>query len=273
MAKRDIPEINAGSMADIAFLLLIFFLVTTTMDRDKAYIRPIPKKVDVETPPVDIQERDICDIVANSQNQLMVRGEIIKNPDDISDYVLEFFRTNEDLSTSEMIAASGNRNHPGFNFPFYNRFGMAEINGKIEQTTLEAEEVERTPGAEAAYIEYFWSKVSEWEKRKRALKLYKKAELPELSSQAHVRIEVQINTGYEYFAKIHSEINEAIFELRDEASKDLWGIDYARIVTQLGNEPTEDEITKKKIFQEYLDKMELLKVLYPDRIIEVTPKK
>lgn len=272
MAKRDIPEINAGSMADIAFLLLIFFLVTTTMDRDKAYIRPIPKKVDIQDP-VEIQERDICAIVANSQNQLMVRGEIIENPDDISDYVLEFFRTNEGLSTAETVAASGNRNHPGFDFPFYNRFGMAEIDRKIEETTEQAEIVEKTPGAEAAFIEYHWNKVSEWEKRKRALKLYKKAELPELSSQAHVRIEVQINTGYEYFAKIHSEINEAIFELRNEASKDLWGIEYSRIVTQLGNEPTEEEYAKKKIFQEYLDKMELLKVLYPDRIIEVTPKK
>ena len=52
MAKRDIPEINAGSMADIAFLLLIFFLVTTTMDRDQAYKRRIPKKIDVPQPPV-----------------------------------------------------------------------------------------------------------------------------------------------------------------------------------------------------------------------------
>ncbi|MDB3907862.1 biopolymer transporter ExbD, partial [Crocinitomicaceae bacterium] len=50
MAKRDIPEINAGSMADIAFLLLIFFLVTTTMEKDTAYIRYIPKKIDIPQP-------------------------------------------------------------------------------------------------------------------------------------------------------------------------------------------------------------------------------
>ena len=94
MAKRDIPEINAGSMADIAFLLLLFFLVTTTMDKDQAYIRNIPKKIDL--PPIDnkVQERDILAIKANNQNQLMVRDNIFSDPDKISDFILKFYQTN-----------------------------------------------------------------------------------------------------------------------------------------------------------------------------------
>lgn len=273
MAKRDIPEINAGSMADIAFLLLIFFLVTTTMDRDKAYIRPIPKKVETKIPPPPIQQRDICDIVANSANQLMFRKKLVENPDDISDMVLEFFQTNEKLTSAETAVASMDPSHPGFQFPFYNRFGMAEIDRKIAETTKEAEDIEAVDDADPVLVEYYWTKVSEWEKKKKALKLYGKAELPEISPQAHIRIEVQIKTGYELFAKIHSEINEAIYQLRDEASNRIWGFDYGRIVTQLGNEPTQEETAKMKIFNEYLAKMELLKALYPDRIIEVTPKK
>ena len=50
-----------------------------------------------------------------------------------------------------------------------------------------------------------------------------KSELPEISSQAHVRIEVQKGTEYGLFAKIQSELEEAIFVLRDKAAKDaLW---------------------------------------------------
>ena len=97
MAKRDIPEINAGSMADIAFLLLIFFLVTTTMDKDQAYIRSIPRKIEVKEP-VEVEKRNILAIKANSQNQLMVRGEIFSDPDKISEFVLKFYRSNQKMA-------------------------------------------------------------------------------------------------------------------------------------------------------------------------------
>lgn len=78
MARRDTPEINAGSMADIAFLLLIFFLVTTTMDVDTGITRllpPIPEEEQDVT--VDVKERNVLVVLINRDDQLMVDGELM----------------------------------------------------------------------------------------------------------------------------------------------------------------------------------------------------
>lgn len=74
MARRDNAEINAGSMADIAFLLLIFFLVTTTMDVDSGIARKLPEKSE-ETPEVLIKQKNVLDIVVNRNNQILVEGD------------------------------------------------------------------------------------------------------------------------------------------------------------------------------------------------------
>ena len=77
--RRGLPEINAGSMADIAFLLLIFFLVTTTMDQDTGINRKLPPMPDSEqeTPP-EINAKNIYVVLINSNNQLLVEGEIMQ---------------------------------------------------------------------------------------------------------------------------------------------------------------------------------------------------
>ncbi len=252
MAKRDIPEINAGSMADIAFLLLIFFLVTTTMDKDQAYVRQIPKKVEV--PPKDLPEvekRNICLIKANAQNQLMVRAEVMQNPDEISERVIEWYTTNEKV------------NDPTNNFPMYSRITMKEIDDQIAVALQEAETVENTPDADPSIVDYKYKVVDEWEGKKRALQLYGKKQLPEIHGQAHVRVEVQKGTEYKLFAKIQSEIEEALYELRDKAAIDIFNESYGTIKRRyLMDKDAEDK-----------DKLALLDILYPGRIIEVTPKR
>ena len=161
MAKREIPEINAGSMADIAFLLLIFFLVTTTMDRDQAYVRNIPKKVEVDPEDrPDVEKRNIFPIRANSQNQLMIRTELMQNPDDISDRVIDFYRTNEQS------------NDVTNNFPMYSRISMGEIDAALEAAIEDAEATEEIPNAMQDIIDFKWRIVDEWEKKKQALQLY-----------------------------------------------------------------------------------------------------
>ncbi|MFZ1751822.1 MAG: biopolymer transporter ExbD [Saprospiraceae bacterium] len=69
-------EINAGSMADIAFLLLIFFLVTTTISEDKGVLVKLPEWSPELPPPLPINERNVFSVLINAQNQLLVRGNL-----------------------------------------------------------------------------------------------------------------------------------------------------------------------------------------------------
>ncbi|MFZ9733328.1 MAG: ExbD/TolR family protein, partial [Schleiferiaceae bacterium] len=64
--KRAVPEINAGSMADIAFLLLIFFLVTTTMDVDKGLLVKLPPWTEEQSEEQDIKEKNIFVVLVNA---------------------------------------------------------------------------------------------------------------------------------------------------------------------------------------------------------------
>ncbi len=79
MARREAPEINSGAMADIAFMLLIFFLVATTMDVDSGLARMLPPKVD-ENEPKDnniVKDRNIFVVQINSQDRIAIKGEPI----------------------------------------------------------------------------------------------------------------------------------------------------------------------------------------------------
>lgn len=75
MARREAPEVNAGSMADIAFLLLIFFLVTTTIETDSGISRKLPEWQPEEQDPPVIKERNIFQVLVNANNQLLVEEE------------------------------------------------------------------------------------------------------------------------------------------------------------------------------------------------------
>jgi len=122
--RRSLPEINAGSMADIAFLLLIFFLVTTTMDVDTGIKRKLPPLPDEENQPeqVDFHKNNILviDCSPNSDIVLIETGaEEAGNgkPFDVNEIkgpVMTFLANNgrnPDLSESPSKAVVSIRSH------------------------------------------------------------------------------------------------------------------------------------------------------------------
>ncbi len=88
---RKTPEVPAASLADIAFMLLIFFLVTTTMDVDSGLERRLPQWVDPETLDDDqeIKERNVFVVLVNKNNDLLVENEYA-NIEDLRERAKEF---------------------------------------------------------------------------------------------------------------------------------------------------------------------------------------
>ena len=99
MAKK-IPEIPSASLADIAFMLLIFFLVTTTMDVDSGLERRLPQWVDPDELPDDqqIRERNVFVVLVNRNNDLLVENEY-ERLENLRDRAKEFMANPNDDPT------------------------------------------------------------------------------------------------------------------------------------------------------------------------------
>ncbi|WP_420387933.1 ExbD/TolR family protein [Roseivirga sp.] len=111
--NRPTQEVNAGSMADIAFLLLIFFLVTTQIATDKGLPMILPPKSDIidEAP---LNERNVLNVQVNSYDRLLVENEPLEDISELRnlvyDFVLNFGQPGEkkkvdDVSDQEVFAS------------------------------------------------------------------------------------------------------------------------------------------------------------------------
>ena len=75
MASKETPQFNSSSMADISFLLLLYFLLTTTFDSDYGLMRQLPAIPEDETEQTPIKERNVLEVFLNFSDALMVEGE------------------------------------------------------------------------------------------------------------------------------------------------------------------------------------------------------
>lgn len=91
--KRQAPSLNTTSTADISFMLLTFFLVTSSMDIDKVMTRPLPKEEKEEPQVVNIDKRTVMQIAIMEDNSLRI-GETAIARKQLRERVMKFVKSN-----------------------------------------------------------------------------------------------------------------------------------------------------------------------------------
>lgn len=202
MAKRELEEINAGSMADIAFLLLIFFLVTTTMNFPKVLEERLPQKIDDIIDPPLVKKENVLEILANKNDQILIegnRGEI----EDIKDKVIEFY------------------DHP-ISSPVWPK--LEPIN-----EVLVTQQITKYQGLTSSYPEIFGygDTLRKWEFKKRVIEAI--GPYNEISDKAMITIQLDNATSFKTYVSVLNEIMAGINELRSDLCLAKFGVPYNKI--------------------------------------------
>jgi len=89
--SEQIPELNTSSTADISFMLLIFFLVTSSMDTDKGLMRQLPPPPQQEQPPTDIQKDHVMSVTLDANDRLACNGTLL-TPEQLTQQVMQLVK-------------------------------------------------------------------------------------------------------------------------------------------------------------------------------------
>ena len=87
--SEQIPELNTSSTADISFMLLIFFLVTSSMDTDKGLLRQLPPPPQEQQPPTDVRKDHVLQVTLDANDQLSIDGTLI-TPKQLKEQLITF---------------------------------------------------------------------------------------------------------------------------------------------------------------------------------------
>jgi biopolymer transport protein ExbD len=268
MARRELAEINAGSMADIAFLLLIFWLVTTTIDSDEGIKRQLPPPVppDIDVP--QAKEQNVFNVKVNFLDLLLVEGE----PLDIADLknkakdfliatgdgVMSHTVGREVVGRSrDVVLITGGNGKTNAAFPERVWVRKAEVRqriGEYEMFVSTAEDDNRRKN---------YSKVlQKWREKLTTINLLG-GDYKELPSSALISMQNDNNTTYNTYLQVQNELQSAVNELRDELAVAKFGRTYKEL-EDLYDRNADDKVLLSKIVA--------VRSVYPQRISEAEPR-
>ena len=268
MARRELQEINAGSMADIAFLLLIFWLVTTTIDSDEGIKRQLPPPVppDIDVP--QAKEQNVFNVKVNFLDQLLVEGEPL-DLDELKDKAKNFLIATGDGVMShtlgvktiarnrEVELVTGANGKTNAAFPEREWVRKADVKQRI------AEYEQFVAAADTDKKRDALGKVLDgWKEKLTTIELLG-GDYKQLPSSALISMQNDNNTTYNTYLQVQNELQSAVNELRDELALEKFGVTYSAL---------EDVYDRNKEDSKTLEKITAVRAVYPQRISEAEPR-
>jgi biopolymer transport protein ExbD len=271
MAKRDIEEINAGSMADIAFLLVIFFLITTTMIKPQISEERLSQKSDVE---FLLKQENVLSILANKEDSIYIQGggltylDLAVELEEIKKAVMYFYEhdynkpSKNALKKDRYIAKNNeiitNPYDPSKELPFPSYIWVSETNcnDTIKELELRLKEIEsqNENHPDFEYKEKYVLELATWNKNLDAVKII--GDFKVLPVNATVTILTDNETTYDTYMQVLDHIMQGLNELRNKLSKDKFGKSYDKL-----NDDPDDESNE-------IDKIKAIQQVYPKRIMK-----
>ena len=243
MARREIPEINAGSMADIAFLLLIFWLVTTTIDSDEGVKRQLPPPVPPDMEQQEVKDGDVYNVRTNFRDELLVEKEVM-SISQLKDGAKDF------------LVATGT----GLLHPERPNVTLGDDNMKYPERQW-VRKSELIP-LEQSYLAAGQPKTAERIREKlTAIELFG-GDYKELPGSALISLQTDRSTSYDLYLQVQNELEAAVNELRDELSLSKFNESYAAL---------EERYSRTKEAS-LLEKIKSIRLVYPQRISEAEPR-
>jgi biopolymer transport protein ExbD len=240
MASRDIPEINAGSMADIAFLLLIFWLVTTTMDRDMGLRLTLPQ----ELPPCEdcpeVRDRNVLKISVNGLDQVAIEDKLAQI-EEVEVSVRDFYESDDDnMPERHLVNASTIADT------------MAKLDVLISQWKTEPD-----PLLMVTMVDKYEKYLIEWEGKKDCFELTGEAPFDCISKRAVIRFESNNATTFETYFSVLDQIKGVLKVLRNDFSLGAFGVTYDEMM-----------ILEEKGDLTMRPKIKAVRVRFPLRLLE-----
>jgi len=230
-------------MADIAFLLLIFWLVTTTIDSDEGVKRQLPPPVPPDMEQQEVKDGDVYNVRTNFRDELLVEKEVM-SINQLKDGAKDF-----------LVATGTGLLHPerpnvtlgddNMKYPERQWVRKAELIS-LEQSYLAAGQ----PKAAARIRE-----------KLTAIELFG-GDYKELPGSALISLQTDRSTSYDLYLQVQNELEAAVNELRDELSMAKFNVSYAALEERYSR-------TKEEAL---LDKIKSIRLVYPQRISEAEPR-